>query len=1628
VLRAIISSRKKALFALTNFSAANFMQTAVGGGELGSAAGFGLAILHRQNVVISGTSQMGGRSYQNYIDQGLGSRFGCLNGSSVFTFSSGYIFTPSDTGKINLFLGVHTGSALRTHMQRARQIGADVPITGFTGATVATELGRYTGVGYRDGDILAMLTWVGMPSQAQLEAFADATRARGDFPDVAGSVYYGARGFNSSNCLKSAAGAGLLGSAAGQWVAWYGVIDVLALANGAVLAENLRVTPSLQGWSLQSTTANYGSLGFTAVNGAAAGVTSATYAATAADIGTPMLFVGVNTGTAVRFFAKRVQVGADVPISGYIAPVAQPTVIGSRQDGTFPASNTRWLGTAGGDGVVPTLAEILQLFDDVERTGQIQGIPGKTTRLWNPNIDVLPGSIVVPAQVLDRVGTDHLTRVGIAVQTDANSIRAVGPYGAADGWQTAPGGGIQGQNAGFHAVIDVWLTKVPTAIECPLHCGNLAGSAGWILQANSAALRFGCPGSTLTSSYTLTGADLNKRTRIVINKTPTVIQLFVNGVQVGADVASTFVVLANAVMGVGQILGAQNFSSGYVECVAGGNVALSPANIATYCADLTQAPPTIPGVTLKRYVFEQDIAAASGALPVTSVERISGGDSLTRTGNPLLPAVLGMVVTHRWSTKDELANVPNPVGRKTYGARAFSAGNLLTTANGAGIRGAAGGFHVEAHVRFDSIPVSGSQSIVSTADAGSSGFAIQLVSAALRFFVTNGSFTISASYTLTAQDLGVPLVVTGHYTGAGVRLYVGKAQVSADVVGTTFAVAGVGVPMQIGAWSAQSQYFSAGTVLGVQGGLGNPSAAQVAQCADATELAGVLQPITGLTDHRWILGEIVSEAAGVPATYADKVGSDIVSKVGVLELGIDVAKAPAAPTQLTDTQTRAAADALLRVGNPQVRTIDPTIDGRRTLGAQGFNANNRLMTAPGAPGMAGDVAQWKAWYGRLDSAPVGATLFECVQLSPLRGWTFETNAAPWVRFHVFNNGVANPSAQYIPSAATYGRPVLLVGVTTGSVARLYADDGSGLVQVGADVTSTGYVAPVGARGMIGGREDGTLPTPFASAFGVAGGNAAPTFAELQQFAADVRTTGRMPTIPIAGKTAFSHDLTTDILASGVDAVPAVVLDRVGTDHLIRVGMDVHTGPNAIRGVGPFSLNDGFTSAIGGGIQGANSGFNVEFDLVLTRVPTTATQLVNTTTTNAGQGWYCEVTSTGLLRTALGGGAVSSTYQLTSGDLNKRLRVTINKTAAVLQLFVLGVQAGADAAAASYTVPATGRMGIGLIQGLGSAPFVDGWIEFVQGGLGSLTLGEVATLNADLTQAPPVVAGKTDRRWCLEQDIAAASGTLPAKSVERASGGDDLMRVGSGLTLAQRTERVWSYETGLIWQGISGASGTAFYSTPNGLAGDPAGFGGIWIGTFDSQAVASVTRVLCGKRTSGTKGWHLATGGTNSFLQFNVGSATSTASTSTAAIAASEVGKLFIVGFWYDGTKAHMFVRRAEVGTGSAALTGIYAPETADMTLGKRSDGSPADGTSFRGFIELVGVPSLAEFQAIHDAILAQETIVEMPGRTFGLYDTTKDVVAAGNTVPAALVDRKNGDNATKQGAPTLGTSYTRVAA
>jgi hypothetical protein len=977
----------------------------------------------------------------------------------------------------------------------------------------------------------------------------------------------------------------------------------------------------------------------------------------------------------------------------------------------------------------------------------------------------------------------------------------------------------------------------------------------------------------------------------------------------------------------------------------------------------------------------------------------------------------GATVTHRWSARDQLRGVVNPAGRVTYGARGFSAANYLSTANGSA--GSGSGLVVGVHVRFESIPGSTNGRIISKGNTFNNGWSVQCVSGALRLnaFGSAGAADEknSPNLTVSSTDVGQSYFALFQHDGTALRSY------RRVETGTGTTITGLAVPsaaMYIGRDNGGATDASAVSVFGIATKNGTLSAAQVTAWFDACEAAGKLVAFAG-AEHLYELS--------ADATVADRIGTDPLTRTGTLELAKYVETAPPAPLSLADTITAASADALARVGSPTVKVIDPSVEGRKTYGVAGFSAANYLATLANK-GIKGSstTGGFVASLVRINSVAVSSTgiITERRDASPIRGMILAWSGTPSIDWNVYDTNSAVYTRTYTPVAGDVGQMLLIVGNLTAApgVSQLFVRR----TQVGADLAVPSYTVPSSAsRTMIGLRDGGTLPLTACDWFGTTTGDVGLTLAEITQLFDDVERTGRIQ--PVPGKSTWTEDPTADIEAAGGPSagVPAVVLDRIGTDHLSRVGVDVQTTANSIRAIGPFSSADAFVSAVGGGIQGSNA-MHVVMDVWITKVPTGNEELINTAGGAAVSGYRITILSTGVLRCTISNVANSTGYTLTGADVGKRLRVVLNKTTTKLQFWVNGTQMLPEVDAASYTAPSGLPMEIGRLST--GFPALSTYVELVQGSSSaSLTSGEIAALNADLTAPPPLTAGKTAKRWRLEQDIAEAGGKLPTLSTERISGGDSLTRAGAPLQVAQRVERVYSWETSPILTGASAFTSADRYERASGFGGDAASFFWNALLKFDTQTVTSRTRSLLGNYP-GSSGFVLNSLATHSSLQATfTNAALGAVSAPTFAIAAADVGKLLSITAGWDAAagKVRFWVKRAEQGTGITMVG--YTPGAGTLRLGEAVGGGPNDGVTIYGFQYGLGIPSLAEVQANYDATMADEDIVAFPGsRSTALYSLKRSIAENGGAMPATLIDRIGTAHLTRTGSPALSPQYARA--
>lgn len=178
------------MYALSSLSAANFYQTAVGGGEAGVDTGFGSVTLWRLNSLTGASQIFAGRSggasggYFHNIDASNGLK---VSAKSTAAFPSSPVRTliASDVGKIFCEIGLHTGgnAMLRQYVDRS-EAGAGTSASGYTPENQRSVLGNLvTGTQPATGlSLLGWFTFRGTPSDEQLKALYDQVRILGDLP------------------------------------------------------------------------------------------------------------------------------------------------------------------------------------------------------------------------------------------------------------------------------------------------------------------------------------------------------------------------------------------------------------------------------------------------------------------------------------------------------------------------------------------------------------------------------------------------------------------------------------------------------------------------------------------------------------------------------------------------------------------------------------------------------------------------------------------------------------------------------------------------------------------------------------------------------------------------------------------------------------------------------------------------------------------------------------------------------------------------------------------------------------------------------------------------------------------------------------------------------------------------------------------------------------------------------------------------------------------------------------------------------------------------------------------------------------------------------------------------------
>ena len=485
---------------------------------------------------------------------------------------------------------------------------------------------------------------------------------------------------------------------------------------------------------------------------------------------------------------------------------------------------------------------------------------------------------------------------------------------------------------------------------------------------------------------------------------------------------------------------------------------------------------------------------------------------------------------------------------KLYAIGGFSAANRYVTPGDGGEPGTTTGFVSVELVRLNSL--SAAPQIFGGRSGGASGGYFHTIDASsgLRFYAKSTSgFPSSPIRTLLPSDVGKVFCVIGLHTGGGalVRQWVDRAEIGTGTSASGYTAensSSIIGALVTGAQPATGLSWLAGATF-----RGVPTPAQIEAFFDQVRILGdlpVLMPTGDVTiSHRWSLRDVLA-AERVPVLDGDL-----------------------APASLPDTVTGAAINAMMRQGAPVVRRIDPGVDGRVTFGALGFSATNILRSAGSVlPGVAG--AFFRIVRFRLDALPTAANY--------LFGQSNDSNAG-WQLF------VGGPGLNYAPSfrlannlgafviyvgtpfvAADVGQTFVLGCMLDGSNARLFlARQDQDAAELGGGLIVAGYTPHVGPLTVGLGSPTGTQPAASLTIFDSQGGDVAIASASLLETMSAMARTGRQVS---AADSEHAWDPYADIIAHGGPSagMPAQVLDRIGTDHLTRVGTGLQVAQRTER--------------------------------------------------------------------------------------------------------------------------------------------------------------------------------------------------------------------------------------------------------------------------------------------------------------------------------------------------------------------------------------------------------------------------------------------------------------------------------
>jgi hypothetical protein len=636
-------------------------------------------------------------------------------------------------------------------------------------------------------------------------------------------------------------------------------------------------------------------------------------------------------------------------------------------------------------------------------------------------------------------------------------------------------------------------------------------------------------------------------------------------------------------------------------------------------------------------------------------------------------------------------------------------------------------------------------------------------------------------------------------------------------------------------------------------------------------------------------------------------------------------------------------------------------------------------------------------------------------------------------------GSGTPAAVYSPGytvqPSDVGKILCLVGWFDASVpAALKVRLLVSRMQVGAGTAIVGYTAlanktTISSTAGTAGSNPATDTTFYASATFLG----TPSEAQVLAYVDAARALGDMPATmdgatiahrwslraALAGLTVVSGQVGPAEIADTVTSAAADALGRVGSP--IVVARDTSIDGRKSYGAQGFSATSHFRAQTAG-IRGSAAGLTVFLDFTLNALSPTGGRIYSSYNDAIGAGCSLHLDSGPTLSMYAFGGPSLLLRAFGVSDVGQRVTGAVTWDGTTWTPYFNGV-AGTPVAG-GFARNTSSPMWVGYGPDNTPASIIS--LHGLAGCDQALTAAEVAQVHATLraTGVLDLPAGKTNpHTYDLTRDIAPAPELgVPAQVLDRA-GTDHLTRVGTGLTVAQRVERVYSYETTPVLNGASGFTPTArLERAGDGFGGDASGMFWQLLLRFDSQGVPARTRQLLGNYIGATDGGFLlySYGSHSSIQPVFVHAGGSVTGLTTTAISASDVGRLMLLTAVIDNgaTKAKLYLRRAMVGLGTD-IAGYRPRVGGTLLIGEANSGGASDGITIFGAQFGISPPSAAEIWANHDATMAENDIVAIPGRTTNLYSIKRSVAENGGVMPATIADRVGSAHLTRTGSLTV---------